>query len=400
MKQGAALVAVALALACSLVPISAAAAPGNGGGKQHAKTHGRSASTTRAAVIATPPVAPTPVPAPVPVPVSNPVAAKPPAPAPAAAVPRLPLVIQPAPPVLEPIPPAPEPRSEPQPRRGELAEIGAAPAVVVVPVRELPGFLPPLLAALLGGLLLLGAVLFWRQRRQRSRRDAIERGKLDFLLLASHELRTPLSVLAGYVSMAEDGSLGPLPVAAQEALPDMEEKVGEMQAKLDQILLAVSASYGRLDLAPRRVRARELVAAAVERAVEHGHQRDRFRVFGDRDAVAYCDPDHTVLTLSSLLDNAAKFSPPTAPVTCFVERPLMRSRVEITVGDRGPGIADDVKAILFSRFGRVAGPRDSHLSGAGLGLYLAREMARAQGGDVVLGETSERGSEFVLRLPA
>jgi hypothetical protein len=54
----------------------------------------------------------------------------------------------------------------------------------------------------------------------------------------------------------------------------------------------------------RPVRAAELVAAAVEKTREHGHPPERFRVFGHRAAVALCDPEHTVLTLTSRLANA------------------------------------------------------------------------------------------------
>lgn len=270
----------------------------------------------------------------------------------------------------------------------------------LIRIPELPWYVAPALVATLAGLIVLLLVLLARSRRQRWRAGELERGKLAFLLLASHEFRTPVSVLAGYLSMALDGSLGEMPAQAREALPEMEGKVREIQSKLDRMLLAVSASYGRLSLSPEPVAASELIGAAVDRTHLSGHARARFLSAGSVDALVLCDREYTVLALALLIENAAKFSGASTPVVCTVERSGRSGEVLIRVVDRGQGVPKEVQKVLFKRFGRQPGPRDSHLAGAGLGLYLAREVARAQGGDVSLVTSQRAGSEFLMRLPA
>jgi two-component system sensor histidine kinase KdpD len=106
------------------------------------------------------------------------------------------------------------------------------------------------------------------------------------------------------------------------------------------------------------------------------------------------DRDATVRVLLNLLDNAQKYSD--GPVALSARED--GDAVELIVSDRGPGIPPEARDRLFQRFYRS--PRDARkVRGVGLGLVLAREIARAQGGDVRLLETSPEGSRFALRLP-
>jgi signal transduction histidine kinase len=73
--------------------------------------------------------------------------------------------------------------------------------------------------------------------------------------------------------------------------------------------------------------------------------------------------------------------------------------VRIAVSDQGPGLDPQALEVLFSRFGRVVAPETSDVPGTGLGLYLAREIARRHGGDVVAETDTAPGSTFSLLLP-
>ncbi|MFE3764493.1 sensor histidine kinase [Streptomyces sp. NPDC059104] len=98
--------------------------------------------------------------------------------------------------------------------------------------------------------------------------------------------------------------------------------------------------------------------------------------------------------LSPLLDNALRYAATAVHLRAFREP----GRVRIEVGDDGPGVPEDFRAHLF-RPGRRADPGDGH-DGAGLGLPLARRLARSAGGEAELGEQSAGGAVFVVRLPA
>ena len=69
------------------------------------------------------------------------------------------------------------------------------------------------------------------------------------------------------------------------------------------------------------------------------------------------------------------------------------------VTDEGYGIAPEHLGKLFTRFGRIVTPENSHLPGTGLGLYLCRQLARQHGGDITVVSAPQQGSTFTLRLP-
>ncbi len=102
----------------------------------------------------------------------------------------------------------------------------------------------------------------------------------------------------------------------------------------------------------------------------------------------------------NLIDNAIKYSPAGAVVTLRLAVAADRYRLE--VADTGPGISAEVQPHIFERFVRADVARthdDTHTSGAGLGLSIARWIARAHGGELSLERSSREGSVFVLTLP-
>jgi signal transduction histidine kinase len=111
------------------------------------------------------------------------------------------------------------------------------------------------------------------------------------------------------------------------------------------------------------------------------------------------DEDLVRRMIVNLIDNAVRHTP--AGSTVRVELDQTDSGYAIAVKDQGPGIPSDIKAHIFERFFRAdASRRSTPRDGAGLGLALARWIARAHGGDVVLARTSPSGSTFVISLPS
>jgi signal transduction histidine kinase len=228
--------------------------------------------------------------------------------------------------------------------------------------------------------------------------SAVERTKSQFLNLASHELRTPLSVIRGYLSLFDEGSLGRLTPTGQKVLTVLNAKALEMNLLVEQMLEAARLEDGRLALRMEPIDLGEAAASAVDivRALadsEHPLKLERpaqpVMVSADRDRVA------TILT--NLLDNAIKYSPSGGEVRCglTVEDGLAR----VAVSDHGLGIAAADQAQLFTRFGRITTKENSHISGTGLGLYLSRELARQHGGDLTVESIPGQGSTFTLSMP-
>jgi two-component system OmpR family sensor kinase len=120
------------------------------------------------------------------------------------------------------------------------------------------------------------------------------------------------------------------------------------------------------------------------------------RVKADGAVVAAADPEKARQCVENLLSNAVKHSPANAPVTVVVTRDTEERRevARIHVIDEGPGVAPELLPRLFDRF--VTGGSQG---GIGLGLYLAKRIAQAHGGDLSVDSTPGKGARFTLALP-
>jgi signal transduction histidine kinase len=206
-----------------------------------------------------------------------------------------------------------------------------------------------------------------------------------------------VAVVRGYISMLEDGSLGRLPHAAQLAMPVLSAKIGAVNLLIDQMLDTARLEDSRLQLRRTLFDLREVAADAVDSARLLAGPGHRVRAELPEEAILVdADRSRTETILNNLVENAIKYSPDGGEVVCRLCHASGRARVEIS--DQGVGIAaEDLKA-LFTRFGRVAGEANAGIPGTGLGLYLARELARAHGGDILVQSAPGRGSTFTLDL--
>ncbi|MBO0690733.1 MAG: PAS domain S-box protein [Candidatus Dormibacteraeota bacterium] len=226
----------------------------------------------------------------------------------------------------------------------------------------------------------------------------LEAVKSQFLRLASHELRGPLGTIRGYTSLLQEGLLESQPQARARAYDVLDTKARHMTLLVNQMLEAARLEDGRLQLELRRVDLRRPVEQAYEEArllappaldLQLDQPGEPVLVEGDELRL--------VAVVQNLLDNAIKYSPEGGTVRCRVERRDGSALVEVS--DQGVGIAEGDMPTLFTRFGRVVTSENSHIPGAGLGLYLCRELAQMHGGELIASSVEGQGSTFQLRLP-
>jgi len=234
--------------------------------------------------------------------------------------------------------------------------------------------------------------------RVTERMAAIEKNKSQFLNLASHELRGPVTVIRGYVSMLEGGLLGNLNERGRKAAGVMAAKVSEMNELIEEMIEAARLEEGGLTLRPVDADLREIARSAVATVAPLADSHHRVVLdLPERRVRVRLDPDRTRTIIANLLSNAIKYSPGGGEITCQVRARAGVARVAVT--DQGLGIARDALPILFTRFGRVITPQTEHLQGTGLGLFLGRQLARLQGGDITVASVEGEGSTFTLQLP-
>ena len=227
----------------------------------------------------------------------------------------------------------------------------------------------------------------------------LERQKSEFLQLASHELRAPITLVSGYLSMLEEGTLGELPAPAAKVVPLMTARMRRMSALVDQMV-----TTSRMEIRARGQNAREVSLDALARSVAASASTgDRsggtrtINVESSGRVRVRADPEQVETILGNLVSNALKYSPDGGDVTISVrEEPAW---VAVDVSDHGDGIAEDDLPKLFQPFGRLQSAVTAGIEGTGLGLHLSRGLAQALGGDIDVSSRPGEGSRFTLRLP-
>ncbi|HZD00044.1 MAG TPA: HAMP domain-containing sensor histidine kinase [Actinomycetes bacterium] len=221
--------------------------------------------------------------------------------------------------------------------------------------------------------------------------------KDDLLAMVSHELRNPLSTVLGVLRLLSTGAQ----LSAeerQEMLEMADRQARRLRSLIEQLLLAARFERGETGYPSSGAElvetdAAELVLQAATEA-RAGHRDHPIRVECDGTLPVRVAPDAILQILGNLLDNACKYSPDERLVRLLAER--QDGRAVLAVEDDGGGVPAAERERIFERFTQLGEGR----GGLGLGLYIARQLARAQGGDLVLTEARHAGgARFELRLP-
>ncbi len=223
----------------------------------------------------------------------------------------------------------------------------------------------------------------------------LDRQRQEFFDMASHEIKTPLTALMGYVQVARRRATAGSFERMDELLAHAETGGKRLADLVHSLLDASRLDEGAIELERERVDLGAFVAA-VAQEVSLGLEGRRFDVRRPRAAVAIdADPLRLTQVLQNLLDNAARYSPSGAPVHVSVGIEGGNALVRVT--DRGIGIPENERAMLFQRFYRTT--RARQYGGTGLGLYISRRIAEMHGGRLWLESTGPTGSVFALSLP-
>ena len=229
--------------------------------------------------------------------------------------------------------------------------------------------------------------------RMRVRLAQLDNARKEFVANASHELRTPLFSLGGFLELLADEELDE--ETRREFLTTMQSQV-ERLTRLSANLLDLSrVDAGQLTVVEEPVDlayvARTIVSELEPVPGATGHSLD---LEGEDEVWATGDAERVIQIARALVVNALVHTPPTTPVVLRARR--RGDRAELLVEDAGPGIPAEHLEAVFERFYRVEG---GMASGSGLGLSIARELARLMNGSVRL-ESRPGRTVVTLELPA
>ncbi len=229
-------------------------------------------------------------------------------------------------------------------------------------------------------------------------RREVERAKDEFTSIVSHELRTPLTSIRGSLGLLQSGVLGPLPERGQRMVDIGVENADRLVRLINDILDIERIKSGTIDMQLEPCDAAELIEGAIEGVAQLAADA-QVRLIADAEPAALCaDPDRVVQTLTNLISNAVKFSPPDAAVRVSCAR--RDGDLLFEVRDEGRGIPADKLESIFERFQQVDASDSRDKGGTGLGLAICRTIVENHGGRIWAESEPGTGATFSFSLPA
>ncbi|MCV6613167.1 MAG: HAMP domain-containing histidine kinase [Amphritea sp.] len=256
-----------------------------------------------------------------------------------------------------------------------------------------------LLAVVLAALSGLGYLLY----REHTRELRLAEQRVNFVNQVSHELKTPLTNVRLYAEMLqEEIDDDEVLSVAQRYLRVINTEAQRLSRLIENVL-----SFSRVKRQTNRI---DLQAGVVDRCIDQVVEAYA-PLFADQgitvnrqlDAGLNCRFDHGILeqVLNNLLSNCEKYAAEGKQITITSwQQQDAQINSYIRVQDNGPGVPVDQAELIFQPFYRISNKLTDGVSGTGIGLGLARDLARSHGGDLTLETESTTGASFLLWLPS
>jgi len=225
-------------------------------------------------------------------------------------------------------------------------------------------------------------------------RDSVS-WKLELLSILAHDIRAPLATLKGHATalLANfrqwDASM------LEEFLSAIDRSTDQLIHQVERSLALTRVESGRLGLRPEAVEPGEMIRDAVDRISGSIGPVELELDLPDDLPTIRADSGRMEEVLINLIENAARYSPPGKPVRILARK--VDALLQLSVTDEGPGVPPDMQDEIFKKFAR-----DEVEGGTGLGLFIARRIVEAHGGQIWVESPPEgfaRGARFVLTIP-
>lgn len=229
---------------------------------------------------------------------------------------------------------------------------------------------------------------------------SVDKLKTEFLSLASHQLRSPLTAIKGYSSMLIEGSFGNLTKKVDEPIKRIYTSAQGLVSIVEDLLNVSKIEQGGMKYEFQQTDLNLVVKNLYEEMQIPAQSKNiifTLDMKADEKFIVNADPVKIKQVFLNLTDNSIKYTPDDGTVALSLKR--VDDTIEFAVKDNGVGISPETRAKLFEKFSRGEGGK-MNTGGSGLGLYLARQIAIAHKGDVVIeSEGLGKGSTFKVVLP-
>ena len=238
-------------------------------------------------------------------------------------------------------------------------------------------------------------VLFSLEFVDRTDDQAILEEKDVFISVASHEIRTPLSIIKAYGQVLERESRDAKPIVVK-AVKKINEQISFMKSLIDVLLDTSKIASGKMRLDREVFNLSDLVKEQID-AFGLTVPSHKIHLEKETDCIVFADKVRMMTVIGNLLSNAVKYSPEAKEVIVRIH--ASDHHVEVSVEDFGIGIPKSELSRLFQRFARTENVIKKRISGTGLGLHLASEIIKLEGGSITVTSKEGRGSIFKFTIP-
>ena len=235
-----------------------------------------------------------------------------------------------------------------------------------------------------------------------TREKELDQAKSDFYSMVTHELKTPLTAIEGYTKLLLMGRPGPINAEQERFLRTVTNQTDVLKGMIQDLLDMSRIAAGRLNLHVETVDVAPMMARIVERFRPQASNKGlelllREPAGEDRELVVEADGARLEQVLGNLVTNAMKFTEEGGSIT--VGWTLGGGQLRASVSDTGKGIPEAALPHVFDKFYQVEQGDTRSVGGAGLGLYICREIVAAHGGELSVSSLLGKGSVFTLEIP-
>ncbi|RCS49222.1 response regulator [Bremerella cremea] len=234
--------------------------------------------------------------------------------------------------------------------------------------------------------------------------EGANRAKSAFLANMSHEIRTPLTAILGFADLLlETGDIGKAPIERVEAIDTIRRNGAHLVSLINDLLDLSKIEAGKFQVEHLPCSLHRLIADLGQ--LMHVRLEEKKLTFsvdylGPIPAMIQTDPTRLRQVLMNLLSNSIKFTTPKGKIKALVSLVGRGNdcKVQIDLSDTGIGISDEMREKLFQPFTQGDGSMSRRFGGTGLGLTISKQFAHLLGGDLVILDTSPRGTTFRLTI--
>ncbi|MEP6710276.1 MAG: ATP-binding protein [Candidatus Saccharibacteria bacterium] len=223
--------------------------------------------------------------------------------------------------------------------------------------------------------------------------------KDEFLSMASHQLRTPLTSVKGYISMVLEGDAGKITEMQKHLLGEAFASSERMVHLIHDFLNVSRLQTGKFMLEQHPYDLAKLAKEEID-SLQHTAEARKMKLkFIDNTKLPPLNIDENKIrqVVMNFIDNALFYSH--EDTTINIELSDKDGNVELRVKDTGIGVPKSEQGQLFNKFYRASNARKQRPDGTGVGLFLAKKVIVAHGGDVLFESTENKGSTFGFTLP-